>query len=468
MSSKNFVAYGDAEALFTEVGNEISASKVRDKDMQAALGAPAGAGKNFLVNTATSKTQRDVTFTVNADKSVTVDGTSTAEITDYILMPYAKNNIPNGTYIFTSEYFNTLTKPYITITLYKNGVSVQTKDMFNTGTFSFEIGDNADGVRVRIFVQNNASADNITFHPMIRPSGTSADYVPHSDSIGTDVYATKAAVGAVDGAGKNWFINRGASTTINNVTVTINSDKSVTVSTTEEGASANTTVNINAYNQIYLPQGQYIWGAAKDSDDPIGSNIAGNVVYLYLHNVNGTSTWIPSTQPLISRTLNITDETKPVYCKLYVSSGTKITTPITFYPMIRSAYITDSTYVPYSPSLQAQVDSLDSAKQPKTLATPLTIGNVSRTTVEAALGALNNVTADLSFYLENNAVTLSTSAATTVTFSSAKITTSSCIDVGVSEWGLVPDDVTVANGTCTVTMPQVDSARTVTVRVYVK
>lgn len=297
MSSKNFVAYGDAETLFTEVGNEISASKVRDKDISAALGAPAGAGKNLLENTASSGTNHDLTWVINSDKSVSVYGTANAN-TWIELKNVREINLENG-------------KSYILTGCPSNG-SANTFYMYMTGT------------------------------PSINDYG--------------------------------------------------------------EGAT-----------------------------------------FLY-------------------------DSSIARYLDIYVKNGTNMGTeqePTVFYPMIRPSG-TSADYVPHSDSLQAQVDSLDSAKQPKTLATPLTIGNVSRTTVEAALGALNDVTSDLSFYLENNAVTLSTSAATTVTFSSSKITTSSCIDVGVSEWGLVPDDVTVTTGSCTVTMPQVDSARTVTVRVYVK
>ena len=70
-------------------------------------------------------------------------------------------------------------------------------------------------------------------------------------------------------------------------------------------------------------------------------------------------------------------------------------------------------------------------------------------------------------YLEQTA-TLSTSATTTITFSDNSITTTSVIDLAVSEWGLTPDDVTVTAGVCTVTMPKVDSAHSVTVRIYVR
>jgi hypothetical protein len=65
-------------------------------------------------------------------------------------------------------------------------------------------------------------------------------------------------------------------------------------------------------------------------------------------------------------------------------------------------------------------------------------------------------------------VNLSTSASVTATFTDAAITANSLIDVACSEWGLVPDDVTVSAGTCVVTLPKVDTAHSVTLRIYVR
>lgn len=65
-------------------------------------------------------------------------------------------------------------------------------------------------------------------------------------------------------------------------------------------------------------------------------------------------------------------------------------------------------------------------------------------------------------------VTLSTSAQTTATFTNAVFTTSTCVDIALTEQGLVPDDVVVTTGSCTVTLPIVDTAHDVTVRVYVR
>lgn len=71
-------------------------------------------------------------------------------------------------------------------------------------------------------------------------------------------------------------------------------------------------------------------------------------------------------------------------------------------------------------------------------------------------------------YLENNSVTLSTSGTTTVTFTNAAITANSMIGYACTQWGIFPDDITASAGTCTVTMPQVDSAVTVGVRIILR
>lgn len=71
-------------------------------------------------------------------------------------------------------------------------------------------------------------------------------------------------------------------------------------------------------------------------------------------------------------------------------------------------------------------------------------------------------------YLEDDNVTLSTSTTTTVTFTNAAITANSLIQYACTQWDIVPDDITASAGTCTVTMPKVDTAVTVGVRIYLR
>ena len=68
--------------------------------------------------------------------------------------------------------------------------------------------------------------------------------------------------------------------------------------------------------------------------------------------------------------------------------------------------------------------------------------------------------------------TLSTSAQTTYTFTSAAITTTSAIDVYTSIWGVNPDSVSISvsssAGTCTVVFPAQSSASSMKCRIYIK
>ena len=129
------------------------------------------------------------------------------------------------------------------------------------------------------------------------------------------------------------------STTNNNVTYTVNSDYSVTISTTNAGASADTNCVVNLKSNPFLPAGEYI---LTDGLETPNSN-----VYLYVNYYDDS--WhdvVRSNWSNTKFTFNPNLGTQAFYA-LFVKSGTVITTPITIYPMIRLATIPDSTYEPY-------------------------------------------------------------------------------------------------------------------------
>lgn len=70
-------------------------------------------------------------------------------------------------------------------------------------------------------------------------------------------------------------------------------------------------------------------------------------------------------------------------------------------------------------------------------------------------------------YMEQD-VLLSTADVTIATFTNAAITTDSDIEVSVSDWSCVPENVSATTGTCAVTLPKVDTAATVRVRIYIR
>lgn len=64
--------------------------------------------------------------------------------------------------------------------------------------------------------------------------------------------------------------------------------------------------------------------------------------------------------------------------------------------------------------------------------------------------------------------TLSTSAATTYTFTNSAITANSLIDPYTSIFGVMPSNIETTGGTCTVTIPSYSSAVSLKVRIYIR
>lgn len=98
-------------------------------------------------------------------------------------------------------------------------------------------------------------------------------------------------------------------------------------------------------------------------------------------------------------------------------------------------------------------------------------GTASSTSIRKQIITVNNVAHDVdgSAYMEQTA-TLSTDATTSVVFTNSAITSDSVIEYGCSVYGIFPDDMVVdgTNNTCTITMPKMDSAVTVNVRIYLR
>lgn len=97
-----------------------------------------------------------------------------------------------------------------------------------------------------------------------------------------------------------------------------------------------------------------------------------------------------------------------------------------------------------------------------------TLGGVKIDGTTVTIDANGVISATQPLELEQTNIALSTSTTTAVTFTNANITTNSVIDYACSQWGIVPDDITVSTGSCVVTMPKVDTATTVNVRIYLR
>ena len=135
----------------------------------------AGESYNLLENTATSQTINGVEFVVNEDKSVTVNGTATANAT-YVLQ--TNHKLSSGEFIMSgcpsggSE--NTFFLQYssnVDIAYSDIGSGVKIKEM------DFSKYPNVD---VKIQIRSGYTAENLTFYPMIRKATVKNNrYMPY-------------------------------------------------------------------------------------------------------------------------------------------------------------------------------------------------------------------------------------------------------------------------------------------------
>lgn len=150
-------------------------------------------GKNRLENTATSITSNGITFTVNADGSVTCNGTATANTNLYVngnSVKYFGNTIFNGcpsggtSTTYFMEYYDT-------------NVPTGYRDYGAGVTIPAET--NGHTCRAVILIRNGTTVNNLTFKPMIRLATETDDtYEPYQGSAVTEQLGQTVYGGTLD------------------------------------------------------------------------------------------------------------------------------------------------------------------------------------------------------------------------------------------------------------------------------
>jgi hypothetical protein len=117
-------------------------------------------------------------------------------------------------------------------------------------------------------------------------------------------------------------------------------------------------------------------------------------------------------------------------------------------------------------TLSGAINELKAGKSTVSVASS---GTASSTTVHKQTITVDGTGVDVegTIYMEQS-VTLDASDPTIATFTNAAITAASKIEVYVSTWNLVPEDVSCAAGTCAVTFPADEDESTITVGIYVR
>ena len=136
-------------------------------------------GKNLLQNNASSQTVSGVTLTVNSDKTITANGTSTAGI--YLFVSNSSNdfNLPIGSYVLSGCASDSGGCVIVDYTYTSDGTFI--KSYTDSGNSAqIEVTDASVKHRIQIYIPSGVTISNLVFRPMLRlASGTDATYEPY-------------------------------------------------------------------------------------------------------------------------------------------------------------------------------------------------------------------------------------------------------------------------------------------------
>ena len=139
-------------------------------------------GNNLFVNKATEGTTNNgVTFTLNSDKSITVNGTNTSSSRSAVFHTSGgiiNTDIAPGTYIISGGSAPVV----VEVVIYKaNGETEYFSSSLSSTVFNIEDGDILK--QSYVLVRAGQTADNVKVYPMINVGSTALPYEPYNGNI---------------------------------------------------------------------------------------------------------------------------------------------------------------------------------------------------------------------------------------------------------------------------------------------
>lgn len=176
---------------FTQAGSgDPSPDNIRAITPWKAAGAATTVtrcGKNLLQNIGTTATVVDVTFTVNADKSVTVNGTAAAA--RYFLIgggvagavPVPQWIIPGTTYVLKA----TGSADCWLHLSFNGGTTRNYVAAANKATFTYNPADGNTSYSIYVAIPSGKTMNNFTMYPQLEPGSTATAYEPYISKSAT-------------------------------------------------------------------------------------------------------------------------------------------------------------------------------------------------------------------------------------------------------------------------------------------
>lgn len=172
---KNYAPINDGKDVITKEYADIIKSQCAIN--KTTLGTQC---KNLIDNTAVTKTASGITFTVNADKSVTVNGTATATVQFTV-----GTIVKNGNYILTGCPSGGSASTYmLSLAYHKVSGGITYADENGSGLSVVFDSEKYIRINVRIQINKGVTVSNKTFYPMLRDSEVSdSTYEPYQPSL---------------------------------------------------------------------------------------------------------------------------------------------------------------------------------------------------------------------------------------------------------------------------------------------
>ena len=328
------------------------------------------------------------------------------------------NNLPTLADVATTgQYSDLLGLPTIptvnngTLTLQINGVTVETFNAndSNNKTANFNVPTKTSDLTNDSNFVSDANYQHITVDSAFSDTSTNPVQNKVVNSLKETLTQQINENGVKNILPTPYYQTKGGTSTGNSLTVTENSDGSVTINGT---ASAQSYIDL-ARNSAFLKPGRYILSGGKTSKQNIYVNATNNGSYV--------KSIVSSATEERAFTIDYNGY-NAVTVGISIAAGETLSN-VTFYPMVRSASITDPTYEPYAKTNQQL--------------TKETTGLIDNTEVNGAVNMLpNNATTQvvngITFTVNNDGtVTVNGTATTTpVTLDIARLPQGSNLEVG--------------------------------------
>ena len=198
IQDKSFVPYiptnSELYSMYETVATDITSCKSNLAINKTALGTQC---KNLLKNTAKSQTLSGITYTVNDDKSITVNGTATGRSTIVI-----GSITKAGKYIVTGCPSGGSGSSYMISLTFNNSDGTYSYNHEGGKGLTFAMDASIHkAISVRIQIEKGVTMSNATWYPMVRYSDVTDDtYEPYSPSLQEQINTISSRLEALEAA----------------------------------------------------------------------------------------------------------------------------------------------------------------------------------------------------------------------------------------------------------------------------